>query len=111
MVDARDEGELGVSASVRREGGGGKDHPGFYSLEEDFMEHGKDFMEGSLGSQPESLVISVPFGVRSWNSCCMSSCRHTPSRDSGSGKVLGHCGTEGLAGAEYSWPAEHLFSA
>lgn len=29
VVDARDEGELGVSASVRSEGGGGKDHPGF----------------------------------------------------------------------------------
>lgn len=55
MVDARDEGEHGVSASVRSEGGGGKDHPGFYGLEENFMEDGKDFMEGGLGSQPESL--------------------------------------------------------
>lgn len=54
MVDARDEGELGV----RKEGGGGKDHPGFYSLEEGFMEDGKDFMEGDLDSQPESLQSS-----------------------------------------------------
>lgn len=47
-----------MSASVRREGGGGKDHPGFYGLEEDFIEDEKDFVEGGLGSQPESLQSS-----------------------------------------------------
>lgn len=56
MVDARDEGELGASASMMREGGRRREKsPRCLRSGRGFYEDGKDFMEGGLGSQPESL--------------------------------------------------------
>lgn len=110
VVDARDEGELGVNASMRREGGRRREKsPRCLRSGRGFYGRWKGFCGRRLGFPVRKpAVFSVPFGVRSWDSCRVSSCRHTPSRDSGSGKVLGHCAQSGHEGAEHSWPAEHL---
>lgn len=114
MTDARGEGELGVSAAGRREGGKVGEREvrlRFYSLEEDFMEDGRGRKEAWV-LRLRACRLLCPFQGVVLGQLLACPAVDALQGDSGLGKVLGHFGIEGhTIRAEHSWPAEHLFSA